>query len=101
MTDDIRILIDPERIAEICRRHRIRRMSLYGSVIRDDFTADSDVGVLVELDPEYLPGLEYFGITVDLEALFGRRVDVVRPTELNRYYKADVLREAVPIYVAA
>ena len=79
MSADIRIAIDPGRIADICRRRRIRRMSLYGSVIRDDFTADSDVDVLVELDPEYLPGLEYFGITVDLEALFGRRVDVVQP----------------------
>ena len=101
MVADIRIQFDQEQIADVCRRHRIRRMSLYGSVIRDDFTILSDVDVLVELDPDYHPGLEYFGITVELEALFGRRVDVVRPTELSRYYKAEVLREAIPIYVAS
>ncbi len=101
MLADIRIPLDPEQIADVCRRHRIRRMSLYGSVIRDDFTALSDVDVLVELDPDYHPGLEYFGITVELEALFGRRVDVVRPTELSRYFKAEVLREAIPVYVAS
>lgn len=100
MTETIRIPIDPVRIAEICQRHRIRRMSLYGSVIRDDFTDASDVDVLVELEPECRPGFDFFGIAPDLEDLFGRRVDVVMPSELSPYYKAEVVREAVPIYVA-
>ena len=97
----IRIAIDRDRIAEICRRHRIVKMSLYGSVIRDDFTPASDVDVLVELDPDYKPGFAFFGIATDLEREFGRRVDVLQPKELSPYYKVEVLREAVPIYVAA
>ena len=96
----IRIPIDAYRIADFCRLHHINRMSFYGSVIRDDFGPDSDIDVLVDIEPGHHKGLEYFGIAVELEELLGRRVDLVEPHHLSRYYKAEVLREAVPVYVA-
>ena len=51
--------IPQEKIAELCRRHHIRKLSLFGSVLRDDFAPDSDVDVLVEFEPEHVPGLAF------------------------------------------
>jgi predicted nucleotidyltransferase len=71
-----RIHIDRERIAELCRKHHIRRLSLFGSVLRDDFRPDSDVDVLVEFEPGHTPGLAFFHMAEELEELIGRRVDL-------------------------
>ena len=54
------ITIDRDRIADFCRRNHIRRLSLFGSVLRDDFGPESDVDVLVEFDPGHTPGLYFF-----------------------------------------
>jgi len=51
------VALDRSVIAVLCRRHHVRRLALFGSVLRDDFTADSDVDVLVELEPRHVPGL--------------------------------------------
>ena len=74
-----RIEVDHRRIAEVCRRHHIQRLSLFGSVLRDDFGGGSDVDVLVEFDPRHVPGfLEMDGIADELSpSLGGRRVDLV------------------------
>jgi len=96
-----RIDVPRERIAEFCRRHHIRRLAFFGSVLRDDFTQESDVDILVEFEPGKAPGLAFFGIQDELSKLLGRRVDLNTPNELSKYFKDEVLAEAEPIYGAA
>jgi len=94
-----RIRLDPRRIAEFCRRHHITRLSLFGSVLRDDFSPESDVDVLVEFQPGRTPGLRFFTIQEDLTQFFGRRVDLNTPEDLSVYFRDRVEAEAVPLYV--
>lgn len=68
--------IPDNKIAEFCRRHHIRRLALFGSVLRDDFTPDSDVDILVEFETGRTPGLEFFTIQDELSEVLGRRVDL-------------------------
>ncbi len=90
------ISIDQERLAGFCRQYHVSRLSLFGSVLRDDFGPDSDVDVLVEFEPGYAPGL--FGVVHmerELSELFGgRKVDLRTAEDLSRYFRQDVLREA-------
>ncbi len=90
-----RIAIDKKRIAEFCRKHHIRKLSLFGSVLRDDFRPDSDVDVLVEFEPGHTPALEIVDIAEELSNLLGgRKVDLVNPRYLNRHISARVLSDA-------
>jgi len=74
------ISIDLDPVKAFCRRHHIRRLALFGSVLRDDFRADSDVDVLVEFQPGHVPGLDFVSIEREFsELLKGRRVDMVTP----------------------
>ena len=57
MTEDIRIEFPKEEIEEFCKKHSIRKLSLFGSALRDDFTSESDLDILVEFDPDHIPGL--------------------------------------------
>ncbi len=93
--------IPREAIAEFCRRHRIARLAIFGSALRDDFTPDSDVDLLVEFDLGHAPGLAFFAMQDELSSLIGRKVDLNTPNELSRYFKDEVLRTARPLYVAA
>lgn len=90
-----------DEVAAFCRRNRIRRLSLFGSVLRDDFGPDSDIDVLVEFEEGHTPGLAFFGMARELEALLGREVDFLTEGFLNKYIKEAVLAEATPIYDAA
>lgn len=94
-------LIPRDAIAEFCGRHRIVRLALFGSALRDDFTPESDVDVLVEFEPGHAPGLAFFAMQDELSSLVGRKVDLNTPDELSRYFKDEVLRTARPIYIAA
>jgi hypothetical protein len=87
-----------ERIAEICRRHHIRRLALFGSVLTEEFRPDSDVDMLVEFEPGKTPGLEFFGIQRELSALVGRQVDLNTYRDLSRYFRDEVVAEARTIY---
>ena len=90
-----RIPIDRQRLAEFCRRHHIRRLSLYGSVLRDDFRPDSDVDVLVEFEPGHVVGLRIIDIEDELsELLGGRKVDLVSVKSLNPRLRDRVLTSA-------
>lgn len=95
--------IPKEQIADFCRHHHIRKLSLFGSVLRDDFRPDSDVDVLVEFEPEHTPGLLRFaGIELELsELLGGRKVDLNTPKFLSPYFRDEVLAEAEVQYVQA
>lgn len=96
------VAIDPERIAEFCRRNGIHRLSLFGSVLRDDFRPDSDVDVLVEFEPEVRVGLfDIAGMEIELGEMIGRRIDLRTSRDLSRYFRDDVVRTALPLYVAA
>ena len=95
-----RIDIPREEIAEFCRRHRVRRLALFGSVIRDDFTPQSDVDVLVEFEPGYAAGFEFFDMRYELIDLFHREVDLHTPASLSPYFRQEVLDEAEEIYVS-
>ena len=96
-----RIEIPRDEISEFCRRNHIRRMALFGSVIRDDFTHESDVDVLVEFVPGRTPGFAYFDMERDLSEMLGRKVDLNTPSELSKYFRQEVLAEAEDIYVEA
>jgi predicted nucleotidyltransferase len=97
-----RISIDRDAISAFCRRHHIARLALFGSVLRDDFHADSDVDVLVEFLPGHVPGLDFITIERELSLLLqGRRVDMVTPKFLNARIRDQVLTSAEPLYVAA
>jgi len=87
-----------DRIAEFCRHHHITRLSLFGSVIRDDFSPESDVDVLVEFEPGHTPAWEFFGMQDELTTLFGRRVDLNTLGFLSRYFRDQVKAEAQTLY---
>jgi predicted nucleotidyltransferase len=97
----LRIEIDHESIAAFCRRSAIRHLSFFGSVLRDDFGAESDVDVLVEFEPGAVVG--YFGMARmerELTEMIGRKVDFRTPFELSRYFRGEVIDEALEEYVA-
>ena len=96
----VRIPIPREKIAEFCHRHHIRRLSLFGSVLRDDFGPDSDVDVLVEFETGHVPGLAFFGMEAELSQILGRKVDLSTLQFLSRYFRDEVLNEAQEQYVA-
>jgi uncharacterized protein len=89
-----RIDIPQEKIAEFCRRHRIKRLSLFGSVLRDDFTDDSDIDVLVEFEEGYTPGFAFFTIQRELGEILGREVELHTAGFLSPYFRDDVVAEA-------
>jgi uncharacterized protein len=97
----VRIEIPHDRIVDFCRRHHIRRLALFGSVLRDDFTPNSDVDVLVEFDEGNTPGFAYFTIQEELSDILGRRADLKTPNELSKYFRDEVLAEAEELYVEA
>ena len=92
----VQIDVPQHQLAEFCRRHRIRTLSLFGSVLREDFRPDSDIDVLVEFEDGHAPGL--LGIARmerELsEILGGRRVDLRTPEDLSRYFRLEVLAKA-------
>ncbi len=95
------IEIPQYQVAEFCQRNHIRRMALFGSVIRNDFTPESDVDVLVEFEPGRTPGLAFFAMQRELTELLGRQVDLNTAQWLSPYFRQEVLEEAEEIYVSA
>ena len=97
-----KIKIPSERIAEFCKRNHIRKLSLFGSVLRDDFSSDSDIDFLVEFEPGKVPGL--IGLSRmerELsEILGGRKVDLRTPQDLSKYFREEVLARAEVQYAA-
>jgi predicted nucleotidyltransferase len=96
-----RLQFDREAVSAFCRRNHVRRLALFGSVLRDDFTPQSDVDVLVEFEPGQGPGLAFFAMELELSTILGRKVDLNTPGFLSRYFRDKVLDEAENQYVAA
>ncbi|MBM3216705.1 nucleotidyltransferase family protein [Candidatus Poribacteria bacterium] len=97
----VAIALPLAQIQGFCRQNRIRRLALFGSVLRDDFAPDSDVDVLVEFEPGTRVGLAFFAMQRDLSQILGRRVDLNTPEDLSRYFRDEVMREAEVLYDAA
>jgi len=95
------IQVPQEVLAAFCRRHHIRRLALFGSVLRDDFGPQSDLDVLVEFEPGHTPGWEVVDIADELSSLFaGRRIDMVNPRYLNHRLRDRIVGTAVVQYEA-
>jgi hypothetical protein len=96
------IKIPKDQIAEYCKRNQVRRLSLFGSVLREDFGPDSDVDVLVEFEPGTRIGLiRLSGLEIELSNIVGRKVDLNTPGFLSKYFRDQILTEADVQYDAA
>lgn len=96
-----KILLDREQISEFCRRHHIRKLALFGSILRDDFGPGSDIDVLVEFEPGHVPGLAFLSMEEELSGILGRKVDLNTEGFLSPYFRDRILSEAEVQYVAA
>ncbi|MEM4202890.1 MAG: nucleotidyltransferase family protein [Candidatus Methanomethylicaceae archaeon] len=97
-----KLSIPQEQIAAFCQKHGIRRLSIFGSALREDFRPDSDVDVLVEFEPDRIPTLfDIAGMEKELSSLLnGRKVDLRTPGDLSRYFRQQVMEEAEVQYAA-
>ncbi len=94
------IHIDPTIIAEFCRQRHIRKLSLFGSVLRPDFSPTSDVDVLVEFEPGHTPGLDFFGYQDELSQMFGRAVDLNTPACFRPPLRERIEASSETVYAA-
>lgn len=95
------IEIPTDTIRAFCRENHIARMALFGSVLRDDFSSQSDVDVLVEFEPGRTPGLDFFRIQRELSEILGRKVDLNTAGFLSPSFRGEVFDQADFIYDAA
>ena len=94
------VSIPKDQIAAFCEGHGIKRLSVFGSALRPDFGPDSDIDLLVEFEPDRIPGLlGIAGMELELTRMFGRKVDMRTAEDLSRYFRQEVLAEAQTQYV--
>lgn len=95
-----RIELPQDKIASFCKKHHIRKLSLFGSVLRDDLGPGSDIDILVEFEPGKVPSFfRLFDMEEELSAILGgRKVDIRTPEDLSRYFRDRVLAAAVVQY---
>ncbi|MGH9788682.1 MAG: nucleotidyltransferase family protein [Candidatus Acidiferrales bacterium] len=96
-----RLSTDRGRIADFCRKHHIRRLAYFGSVVRGDFRPGSDIDVLVEFEPGHVPGLAFFAMEEELSGILGRKVDLNTPLFLSPHLRSQVEKEAETQYEQA
>ena len=93
------VAIPKEFLKQFCERNHIRKLSLFGSVLTPRFRPESDVDVLVEFEPDHIPGLlTLAGMEIELSERLGRKVDMRTPEDLSRYFRDEVLSSALPQY---
>lgn len=90
----LRIKISQNQIDDFCKRHHIKRLAFFGSVLRDDFDNNSDVDVLVEFDSGHVPGFSFFDMEDELTQILGRKADLNTPKFLSRYFRHEVIKAA-------
>lgn len=89
------IVFKPEALTEFCRKNHIKKLSFFGSVLREDFGPESDVDILVEFHPHHVPGLfRLSGIEEELSTIFSRKADLRTIEDLSPYFRQDVIKEA-------
>ena len=99
MSQQIKINIPRKQLDEFCQRHHISKLALFGSVLRNDFNTESDIDVLVEFEPENIPGLAFFEMERELTQILGRKVDLNTPGFLSPRIREIVEKEALVQYV--
>jgi predicted nucleotidyltransferase len=93
--------IPKKRLEQICRENHIRRLSLFGSALRNELRPDSDIDILIEFEEEHVPGLlTLLKIEIELSEMIGRKVDLRTPSELSLYFREDVISHAKVEYAA-
>lgn len=93
------IEVDNKRLELLCRQYHVKRLAVFGSVLKGEDTSGSDLDLLVEFEPGKTPGFAYFHLQEELSHLFRQTVDLNTPAELSRYFRDDVVRAAHNIYV--
>jgi predicted nucleotidyltransferase len=91
-------ILSSSHIKEFCQRNHIQKMDLFGSIVREDFSLQSDIDVLVEFEPGHVPGFNFFKMEAELSQIFGRKVDLQTLNFLGKEIRPSVLAEAVPAY---
>jgi predicted nucleotidyltransferase len=100
MSKTLPIQLPQTKIVEFCQRYHIHKLSLFGSILREDFGPSSDVDFLVEFEPDYIPGLiRLAGMELELSEIIGRKADLRTPGDLSRYFRQKVLDSAIVQYV--
>ncbi|ELS03945.1 putative nucleotidyltransferase [Xenococcus sp. PCC 7305] len=96
------ITIPSETIAQFCQRYHIQKLSFFGSVLRDDFSPESDIDILVEFDPQHVPGLiRLSAMEQELSGIFQHKVDLRTPEDLSSYFRQEVIDSALIQYAAS
>lgn len=94
------ISIPSEKITQFCQSHHIQKLSFFGSVLRADFSLESDIDILVDFDPKHIPGLiRLSAMEQELSNIFQRKVDLRTPEDLSEYFRQQVIDSAVVQYV--
>lgn len=93
--------IDRDRLEQLCRKHGIVRLAVFGSAVRGGSSAESDIDLLVEFIPGRHVGLRFITVQEQLEELIGRKVDLNTSAFLSPYFRDRVVAEALPLYEAA
>ena len=93
--------ISKEKLAEFCRKHHIKKLSLFGSALRGELRPSSDIDLLVEFESSHVPGLiTLAGMEIELTEILGRRADLRTPKDLSRYFRDEVVNTAEVQYEA-
>ncbi len=98
---DVDALLSSHQLRNFCQKHHIRQLSFFGSVVRDDFGPQSDIDVLVDFEPDHVPGFDFFLMEAELSQLLGRKADLQTLNFLSPEIRYLVLSEAVPAYEQA
>ena len=93
-----RLPISIPEIEAFCRRNCIRRLALFGSVLREDFGPTSDLDILVEFEQGHVPGFAFFSMQDELSQILGRRVDLNTPRDLSPLFREEVVRGTEVVY---
>ncbi len=92
------IHLPSEQIEQFCQKYFIHRLAFFGSVVREDFSPQSDIDVLVEFEPGHTPGFGFFSMEAELSSLLGRKVDLQTANFLSPQIRRSALAEAVIAY---
>ena len=94
-------IISEEKLSEFCKKHHIKKLSLFGSALRDEVRPESDIDMLVEFEEEYTPGLiTLAGIEIELTDMINKKVDLRTAGDLSRYFRDEVVNTAEALYAA-
>lgn len=94
-----RINFTEEQIKTFCKKNHIKKFALFGSVLRDDFRPDSDIDILVDVEPEAkIDLIDMAMMELELSELLNRKVDLRTPQDLSKYFRDKVVSEAEVLY---